>query len=336
MNKLAKIGATALCGSLVAVASNAGELSVTGGSTATWSSNSGTKNGNPIGMASAISFTGSGELDNGTTFTMTLAHGDQASTYSGGEIVLTTPSFGTIAIDQSGGGIDRFDDMMPTAWEEVDGTSLGTGLVTVTGVKGASHIEWGVPSTMLPDGLSAHIAWSPRASGGYVNDKSTGTTGTDGVGGGYDIAISHSGLADGANVFVGYSAIDWENGLYKSKKKAWVAGATLAVGPATVGYQVSKEMHNPLSTALVSMYDNNAYGISFSVNDDLSISYAKHQSNKVTHSATADVELDNTSLQAAYTMGGATISAAMTDADNAKYSSGSDTEATTVALSLAF
>ena len=56
MNKLAKIGATALCGSLVAVASQAGELTVTGGSTATWSSNTGTKNGNPIGMASAISF----------------------------------------------------------------------------------------------------------------------------------------------------------------------------------------------------------------------------------------------------------------------------------------
>ena len=336
MNKLAKIGPTALCGSLVAVASQAGELSVTGGSTATWSSNSGTKNGNPIGMASAISFSGSGELENGTTFTMTLAHGDQASTYSGGEIVLTTPSFGTIAIDQSGGGIDRFDDMMPTAWEEVDGTSLGTGLVTVSGVKGSSHIEWGVPSTMLPDGMSAHVAWSPRASGGYVNDKSTGSTGTDGVGGGYDIAISHGGIADGANVFVGYSAIDWQNDLYKSKKKAWVAGATFAVGPATVGYQVSREMHNPISTALVSEYDNSAYGISFAVNDDLSISYAKHQSNKVTHSATADVELDNTSLQAAYTMGGATISAAMTDADNAKYSSGTDTEATTVALSLAF
>jgi len=335
MNKLVKIGATALCGSLVAVASQAGELSVTGGSTATWSSNSGTKNGNPIGMASAISFTGSGELDNGTSFTMTIAHGDQASTYSGGEIVMTTPSFGTIAIDQSGGGIDRFDDMMPTAWEEVDGTSLGTGLVTVTGVKGSGHIEWGVPSTMLPDGMSAHIAWSPRASGGYVNDKSTGSTGTDGVGGGYDIAISHSGIAEGGNVFVGYSTIDWEHGAYKSKKKAWVAGATFAVGPATVGYQVSKEMHNPITTALTESYDNAAYGISFAVNDDLSLSYAKHESERNVVGGT-QVELDNKSLQAAYTMGGATISAAMTDADNAKYTAGSNTEATTVALSLAF
>jgi len=335
MNKLAKIGASALCGSLAAVASaSAGELSVTGGSTATWSSNSGTKNGNPIGLASAISFTGSGELDNGTTFAMTLAHGDQ-QVYSGGEIVMTTPSFGTIAIDQSGGGIDRFDDMMPTAWEEVDGTSLGTGLVSVKGVSGSNHIEWGLPSTMLPEGMSAHIAWSPRVSGGYINDKSTGSTGTDGVGGGWDIALSHNAMVDGLNVFAGYSAIDWENGLYKSKKKAHVYGVTYAVGGVTVGYQQSKEMHNPISTALTESYENSAYGISFAVNDDLSLSYAKHQSEKNTVGGT-QVELDNKSLQAAYTMGGATISAAMTDADNAKYSSGSNTEATTVALSLAF
>ena len=150
MNKLAKIGASALCGSLAAISAQAGEMSVTGGATATFAKGDQTTNGNPIGMNSGLTFTGSGELDNGTTFAMTIAHGDQASTYSGGEIVLTTPSFGTIAIDQSGGGIDRFDDMMPTAWEEVDGTSLGTGLVTVSGVKGSSHLEWGIPSTMLP------------------------------------------------------------------------------------------------------------------------------------------------------------------------------------------
>jgi hypothetical protein len=38
MNKLAKIGASALCGSLAAVASaQAGEMSISGGATATWS-----------------------------------------------------------------------------------------------------------------------------------------------------------------------------------------------------------------------------------------------------------------------------------------------------------
>ena len=69
MNKLTKIGVSALCGSLASVsAAQAGALSVTGGATATWVSNEGTANGNPIGLSSGIAFAGSGELDNGTTF----------------------------------------------------------------------------------------------------------------------------------------------------------------------------------------------------------------------------------------------------------------------------
>ena len=40
MNKLTKIGLSSLCGSLAAVsAAHAGELTVKGGATATWSSN---------------------------------------------------------------------------------------------------------------------------------------------------------------------------------------------------------------------------------------------------------------------------------------------------------
>ena len=68
MNKLTKVGLSALCGSLATVASaQAGSLGVKGGATATWSSNQGDTTGNPIGMNSAVTFTGSGELDNGTT-----------------------------------------------------------------------------------------------------------------------------------------------------------------------------------------------------------------------------------------------------------------------------
>ena len=209
MNKLMKVGASALCGSLAAVASaSAGELTVKGGATATWSSNSGDVTGNPIGMASAYTFTGSGELDGGTTFTLTIAHGDQ-TTYSASQIALVTPSMGTITIDQSGGGIDRLDDMMPTAWEESTGTSLGTGIVNVTGVSGAGHIEWSVPTDALPDGLSAHIAWAPRVSGGYTNDKATGGGGGEGVGAGTDVVIQYSGIADGLNLF-GFGTSIWQ------------------------------------------------------------------------------------------------------------------------------
>ena len=94
MNKLNKIGVSALCGSLASVSSvYAGTLEVVGGATATWSNNEHSNTGNPIGLSSGMTFTGSGELDNGTTFTLTLTHADQDA-YSAGSIVINTPSFG--------------------------------------------------------------------------------------------------------------------------------------------------------------------------------------------------------------------------------------------------
>ena len=89
MDKFKKIGLSALCGSLATFASaNAGTMDVTGGATATWASNSKDVTGNPIGLNSGLTFKGSGELDNGTTFTLTLTNADQ-SAFSAGSIALT-------------------------------------------------------------------------------------------------------------------------------------------------------------------------------------------------------------------------------------------------------
>ena len=336
MNKLTKVGVSALCGSLAAVATaQAGALNVSGGANATWSSNEGDVTGNPIGMASGMTFTGTGELDNGTTFTLSITGGDQ-SAYSGAQISLATPSMGTITIDNSGGGIDRLDDMMPTAWEETDGTSLGTGLRTVTGVKGSGHVEWSMPSEMLPDGLAAHIAYNPRVSGGYVNDKAVGGSASEGTGGGWDIVLQHSGLMDGLNAFVGYSSIE-QAATYDGDKTSKVIGATYAINNVTIGYQHSLEALQTVGAAAVSYYENDAYGISFSVNDDLSLSYGVHKSDQDKTNGTS-VELEGSSLQIAYTMGGASLKVAETSVDNSKYATGSanQKDATTIMLSLAF
>jgi hypothetical protein len=336
MNKLMKVGVSALCGSLAAVASaSAGELTVKGGATATWSSNSGDVTGNPIGMASAYTFTGSGELDGGTTFTLTIAHGDQ-TTYSASQIALVTPSMGTITIDQSGGGIDRLDNMMPTAWEESTGTSLGTGIVNVTGVSGAGHIEWSLPADALPDGLSAHIAWAPRVSGGFTNDKGTGGGGSEGIGAGTDVVVQYSGLADGLNIFAGYSLIDQLNAVDKDADHTQkVLGATYAIGSVTLGYQMSMDARHIIVGNGTSYYENQAYGVNFAVNDDLSISFGSNKSERAQNGGTT-VEAKAESLQIGYSMGGATLSIAETNGENLTYNTANDKDATTVALSLAF
>jgi outer membrane protein OmpU len=333
MNKLTKLGVSALCGSLAAVSAQAGELTVKGGATATYTSLEGQTTGNPIGLSSGMTFTGSGELDNGSTFALTLTHTDQ-SAYSAGNIAITTPSMGKFTIQQSGGGIDRYDDMMPTAWEETNGTGLATGLDTVAGVGAAGNIEWTAPADMLGDGISLQVAYSPTATGGNINDKGVG--GDSGkTGSGWDITASHNGLVDGLNVFVGHSTQEQAKENNDSDRTERVIGATYAVGNFTVGYQWSKESLNPTTAASVSYYENDAFGISFAVNDDLSISYGKHKSDKVTNAATS-TELDGDSIQLAYSMGGASIKIAETSVSDGKYNTANDQDATTVALTLAF
>ena len=75
MNKLTKIGVSALCGSLAAISSaNAGDLTVTGGVDMSWISKQKDTTGNPIGMGSNLTFAGSGELDNGWSVALSVAH----------------------------------------------------------------------------------------------------------------------------------------------------------------------------------------------------------------------------------------------------------------------
>ena len=329
MNKLTKIGVSALCGSLASVAAaNAGSLDVTGGATATYTTLDGAVTGNPLGMATSMTFTGNGELDNGSTFSVTIAHNNKTA-YSSSAIALTTPSLGTFTYDEGGGtGIDRFDDMMPTAWEETTGTGVGTGLRSVTGVGGLTDLEWNV-GMGLPEGMNVYASFAPRPDGSKnVNKGTGGAAGSTTIdGNGWDIAASHDALVDGLTVFVGMGTIEQNSTL--GDKDTEVYGLTYAIGGATIGYQESEEDNVGASGKY---YENEAFGISYSVNDDLSVSYGINESTGNAPGQTVDVE----SLQVSYSVGGASVKIAETSVDNANYVAGSNQEGRTVALTLAF
>jgi len=228
---------------------------------------------------------------------------------------------------------------MPSAWEETNGTSLGTGLQTVGGASGGANVEWNMSSDMLPDGLSVAIAHSPRVQGLGANDKAGAGSKSEGVGNAWDIAVAHSGLYDGLNVFAGHSTIEQEKStaLNGGDRTQYVLGATYAIGGATIGYQVSRDNMQNEAAGAKSYYDNEAYGVSFSVNDDLSISYGVHKSTADINGG-ADVTNDAESIQLSYSMGGATINVAETSVDDSNYTSGTskDRDGTTIALTLAF
>ena len=153
MNKLTKVGCSALCSSLAAIsAANAGDLTATGGAKLTFVSISGggaAPNGNPLGMASAITFKGSGELDNGWTFALSIAEGDK-SAYSSSNIDIVMGGLGSINFDQgdSGNGIVAYDNVMPTAWEEPYGAGLGGHVKTVLGSGASNNIMYTTPTVL--------------------------------------------------------------------------------------------------------------------------------------------------------------------------------------------
>ena len=91
MNKITKLGVSALCGSLAGIsAANAGDLSVTGGVDMSWISLDNQTTGNPIGIGSNLTFSGSGDLDNGWSVALSVAM-TNSDVYSNTNVTVTVP-----------------------------------------------------------------------------------------------------------------------------------------------------------------------------------------------------------------------------------------------------
>jgi len=209
MNKLTKVGLSALCGSLAAVSSaNAGDMTVTGGVDMSWSSIGGNSSttGNPIGIGSNLTYKGSGELDNGWAFSVTVAMLN-SDAYSTTAVNLDMGAIGSLNFNQgdSGNGIDAFDDKLPTAWEEAWGMGLGTGIQLVSGIGPQSNIQYKSPTVA---GTTITLAMAPDMGAADAADKSVSGATHDGTGAGYDATINinpsfGTEILSGLNVFIG-------------------------------------------------------------------------------------------------------------------------------------
>jgi outer membrane protein OmpU len=334
-NKLTKMGVSALCGSLAGIsAANAGDLSASGGADLTWISLDDAVTGAPIGMGSNFTLSGSGELDNGWNVSLSIAM-TNANAYSNTNVTVGIPGLGDVRIDQgtSGTGIDRYDDASPTVWEEADGAGLAAGIDKVSGTSAGPTIEV-TPGDMVPAGLTARFAWSPDPDGSAtISDKGSG--GSSGVAkSGWDLVLeAGSDLhgMDGLTVYGGISEVEQfvNSSAYSGDREETVLGFKYAMGGFTVGYQITDEETGMTTTT---GYENTSYGITFSVNDDLSIGYNHIESDE---SGQGKVSPEADSFQAAYTMGGATFRLAEVDVDNSAYAAGSSS-ATVISLGLAF
>ena len=337
MNKLTKYGVTALCGSLAAVsAANAGDMTVSGSVDLSWISLDDEATGNPLGMGSNVSFTGTGEMDNGWGVKFAV---DAKNTlaYSSANVTVTVPGLGDVLISQglSGTGIHRMDDITPTAWEEAYGAGLGSGVDRVTGGSAGAGIQI-TPTDLMPSGIATTFHWSPDAGGSNAGDKVNGANESI-KGTSYDITLTASGDAtpDGLKIYGGFASVDQKQNAtaVTGDISEWTAGIEYAVGSFTLGYQYSEEDNGRATTKIG--YDNTGYGVVFAINDDLSISYNNYESKQL---GTTQTTTEADSIQIAYSAGGLSIRVAEQSVDNKNYTTGAanQRDATTLSVALAF
>ena len=331
MNNFKKVGISALAGSLAMFSVNA-DIVLSGSSEMTYSSNSGSTGGasattgNPFGMSHDINITGSGELDNGFTYSVNTNFAGQNMATDSSILKLDMGDLGTVGFDQGSGafGISTLENEVPTAYEEADHGvgSLGHGIDAVgnTNVIGYSNTLAGV-------GISLQI--NPDISTQTLTEAG-GTSAGGKTGSNWNMAVTMAvPEVDGLTLAAGYSETD--NIGTATDNEEMTAAINYTMGAVSVGYQQSVVDNNGGSTGA----EVTAYGIAFNVNENLSISYSINDNEKMNAGA-AHVTEESKGYQAAYSMGSASVRLAINSADNAAGTAGDSVDNTEISLALAF
>ena len=279
MNKLTKVGLTALATTLVSSASFAGEMSVSGGATLSYTGLNTNSNTNPWAMGDSIKFNGGGDLDNGMT--VSVYYELDGGTYDDYNLKIGMGDQGTISFSgnsSSGSGVDKLKDIVPNAYTPVyEATdAVDSGLIDATGNNQAG--QWGYDVSVGDIALSA--SYNPEPSG--HKEAETG------------YAVVYSGLMDGLELSAGYfdDGDEAENDTY---------GIKYTMGSVTAGYQITKVDYTATGST---DQDATHYGISVAVNENLSVSAGRQE---IEFDGAADDEV-NSGMMASYTMGSISIS----------------------------
>jgi len=288
MNKLKKVGISALTGTLVSLsAAQAGELTVGGTMELTYTNlDHDEVTGNPLGQKKNLTFSGSGEFANGWTYGITHVQNDTMSGMSSSSMNINMGGFGTIAYDSGTGGYgaNAVDNIVPTAWEEVDyGFSTG---ITDVGAVSKTHgvVNYTIKAPVTGTALS--LSYASRMGSGAVADGATGGATSSGPGShGYDAYLDLfnvdtqwfgfrlGGAAEKQHVSKPCSALENKGQCHKGDPWAATGYVSLKVGPISAGFQPTyKSGEQDLSTAVA---NNQSWvaGVSVNILDYISFSY---------------------------------------------------------------
>jgi len=326
MTNIKKIGLSALAGSLVALsAATAGEMAVSGSASITMGNSDEGKNGTYHTMSDSINFSGSGELDNGMTISMSVEfdgdEGDAGEGLDSHSLTLDTNGMGTISFVGHGGAgvLDSWDDKMPTAYEEPWDAVSGADTARINGAGDNDAIRYVSPE------FSGVTFLASYSRGNYETVASAGANSQLSV---YtDWGVQYTGVE---GLTVGYAEGTSEQTVNVEVDESTIF-ATYAFGPVTVGAQRSDFNSSTNSQDK----ESTGYGISYAVNDDLSISYGQHTID-FDPAASANSDQEASAIGFSYTMGSISIGGTMNDVDNVGGVAATDREGYEFNLAFAF
>jgi hypothetical protein len=331
MDKLRKVGLSALAGSLAMFSANA-DVALTGSGEFTYANSGGTSDetGNPFGLSHTISVTGSGEMDNGWSYSVFTGFAGQDLATDSNSLKITMGDLGTFSFDQGVGiaGITTLKNEVPTAYEEA-GHGVSTSGNSLDGAGNSSALGYASPSF---GGLSLSLEWHPSVSATAA--QAGGVSGAGETSSNVNYAVTYTpSMIDGLTLAYGASKTEIMSAAAANDDEEMTMAINYVNGALSLGYQVTEAQ-----TGAAGANGNNVeeYGIAFAVNENLSVSYAKEESTKSYTDTAANVELKITSIQGAYTMGGLTIALAMDDIENTGYTANKDEKETMLTFTFAF
>ena len=326
MNNFKKIGMTALAASLVSTSVFAGELTASGSASVTMEGWSGTTTNTSRGlsMADSVYLTGSSELDNGMTVSMSFEldnSADVSNSYDDHFVSVSSDALGTFKFSGNGGS---------TAASAIDTTAAGdmwdnfdtagnlsdtTGVIVSAAEGGVNSLFYTAPT--IVDGLGITASYRPDGEDAVGNESSIG------------YGLSYTGVE---GLSLSYASADKETQVATSSGTHEVIKASYAYGPVTVAYS-NNDYDIASTTNQNSDQETTSWAVSYTVTDAISVTYATEE---ISSGNTAHVDAEFTGIKGSYTAGGMTISAAMIDADNIDHTTNADADGEYWSLGLAF
>jgi hypothetical protein len=305
MNKLKKVGISALAGSLVTLsAAQAGGVSVTGNWELSYTSlDSGEVSGARLGMNKNISFGAGGDFTSGggVTWATSVVMNDAMSGLSSASMSLNFGGIMDLAYDSGTGGwgANSVDNIVPTAWEEIDaGFSTGiTDVGVVSKSKGVINMTVKAPGS----GTALSISYVNRVGGDHVADGGSGGD-TGGEWGAdmyldlWNASTKHFGWRTGVAAEFEYkdetcktmkgdvgdhspldscTNLDGVEAKFMDHPYAGTAYSSLRLGPFSVGAQATYKDGELAADSAVKNNYSWVGGAALTVGDYMSVSYGK-------------------------------------------------------------